>query len=341
MNVKTSLSHSAKLPENPVPVEAKSSSVRHISVTDGDAGMRVDRFLATHLPGTPYSLLHRLLRTGQVRVNSGRVEGGVRLAVGDSVRVPPVRPATPQAQTHPPDGLVRKVRDRIVWRDESLLVLNKATGMAVHGGSGNLWGAVDAMRRLFQWEESNLQPELCHRLDKETSGCLLFALTPFALRQMAEAFRSGHVEKEYLALVRGHPQPAEGMIDLPLVKGMVRAGERMVIAADRGLTARTRYRVIRRLANASLVQVQLESGRTHQIRVHFQSIGHPIAGDGKYGDPIFDAQMGKMGLRRLFLHARRLSFPHPCTGEQVTVETALDSALEQVLQHPNSPPHKT
>lgn len=339
MNVKPSFSRLAKLPENPPTVEAKSSSVQHILVTEADAGLRVDRFLATHLPGTPYSLLHRLLRTGQVRVNSGRVQGGVRLAVGDSVRLPPVRLTEPQEQSHPPDSWVRKVQERIVWQDEALLVLNKAPGLAVHSGSGDLWGVVDAMRRLFQQEKSTLQPELCHRLDKETSGCLLFALTPFALRQMAEAFRSNKVEKAYLALVRGYPQPPEGVIDLPLIKGMAHAGERMVVAAEHGLAARTRYRVISRFANASLVQIQLESGRTHQIRVHFQSIGHPLAGDKKYGDPVFNAQMGKMGLRRLFLHAERLSFAHPCTGEQITVETALEGPLQQVLQQQSSKPH--
>ncbi|MBF0401084.1 MAG: RluA family pseudouridine synthase [Magnetococcales bacterium] len=333
MNVKISKYNPAKLPPDPPSLEAASSAVRHVAVTAADAGMRVDRFLAAQLPGTPYTFLHRLMRTGQVRVNSGRVQGGVRLAAGDSVRLPPVRLALPQERTHPPDSWVRGMRERIVWRDGELLVLNKAAGMAVHGGSGDSWGAVDAMRRLFQWEESPLRPELCHRLDKETSGCLLFALTAPALRQMAAAFRAGTVEKEYWALVRGHPQPAAGVIDLPLLKGTVRAGERMVVSADRGLAARTRYQVISRFAHASLVQVWLESGRTHQIRVHFQSIGHPLAGDQKYGDPAFDGQMRTMGLRRLFLHARRLAFPHPVTGEQVTVETPLDAALQQVLQN--------
>ncbi|MBF0460700.1 MAG: RluA family pseudouridine synthase [Magnetococcales bacterium] len=312
-------------------VGEKSSPVQQVLVTDADAGVRVDRFLHTHLPGIPYSFIHRLLRTGQVRVNSGRVQGGVRLALGDTVRLPPVRLEEPQAQTFPPDGWVKSVRERIIWRDDALLVLNKAEGMAVHGGSGDRWGAVDAVRRLLQWEESTLQPELCHRLDKDTSGCLLFALTPVALRQMAAAFRTGTVEKEYLALVRGCPQPAEGLIDLPLTKGIVRAGERIVVSAEHGLAARTRYRVLTRFANASLVQIVLESGRTHQIRVHFQAIGHPVAGDRKYGDSAFDVRMGRIGLHRLFLHAKRLAFTHPVTGERTTIEAPLDDRLQQVL----------
>lgn len=338
MNVKTSVFHPEKWQENLPDVKKKSSNVQHIVVTAADAGMRVDRFVGVHLPGTPHPFIQRLLRTGQVRVNSGRVQGGARLATGDAVRLPPVRenPGEPSApRPFPPDTLVRAVRGRIVWRDDTLLVLNKAAGMAVHGGSGETWGAVDVMRRLFQWEESPLRPELCHRLDKETSGCLLFGLTPVALRQMAMAFRSGGVEKSYLALVRGHPQE-EGLIDLPLTKGVVRAGERIVVSAEHGLPARTRYRVLTRFGNASLLQVLLESGRTHQIRVHFQAIGHPLAGDRKYGDHAFNGRMGQVGVHRLFLHARRLSFDHPVTGVRITVEAPLDEALQRALQaqHP-------
>ncbi len=337
MDVKMCISHFEKREKDPSCVGENFSTVQHLSVTDADAGMRIDRFLHAHWPGMPYSLIHRLLRTGQVRVNSGRARGGVRLAVGDAVRLPPVRLEEPddhpRNRPFPPDSWVRAVRERIVWRDETLLVLNKAEGMAVHSGSGTTWGAVDAVRRLLEWEESLLRPELCHRLDKDTSGCLLLALTPVAVREMAAAFRTGTVEKEYLALVRGHPQPDEGLIDLPLTKGVVRSGERMVVSTDHGLAARTRYRVMTRFANASLVQVFLESGRTHQIRVHFQAIGHPLAGDHKYGDSAFDLRMRKTGLHRLFLHARRLSFPHPGTGERISVEAPLDDPLQRVLQN--------
>ncbi|MBF0184223.1 MAG: RluA family pseudouridine synthase [Magnetococcales bacterium] len=297
--------------------------------------MRVDRFLQSHFTGAPYSFLHRLLRTGQVRVNGRRAQGGVRLQEGDSVRLPPVAWQPPVQESvkplHPPDGMVRTLRERILWRDETLLVLNKSSGMAVHAGSGEAWGAVDAMRRLFEWEESALRPELCHRLDKDTSGCLLFALTPFALRGMAEAFRAGQVEKRYLALVRGRLAEDEGVIDRPLSKGIMRGGERMVVSSTHGAAAVTRYQVRQRFANATLLELVLESGRTHQIRVHCQSIGHPVAGDRKYGDAAFDARMGKIGLHRLFLHAWQLSFRHPHSGAWMTVEAPLEDRLHQVL----------
>ncbi|MEO5339312.1 MAG: RluA family pseudouridine synthase [Magnetococcus sp. MYC-9] len=331
MNVKISLSHPKEWHADSASAGEKSSSVRHVYVSEAEAGTRVDRFLGAQLPGLPHAFIQRLLRTGQVRVNSGRVQGQARLAVGDDVRLPPVRLEQPKTPLLPPDGLVRALRGRVLWRDEALLVLNKTAGVAVHGGSGNRWGVVDGMRRLLQEEDSGLQPELCHRLDKDTSGCLLFALTPVALRQMADAFRTGSVEKEYLALVRGHPQPEEGLIDRPLTRGIVRSGERIVVSAERGLPARTRYRVLRRFDRASLVQIHLESGRTHQIRVHFQAIGHPLAGDRKYGDHAFNLHMERLGLHRLFLHARQIRFAHPLNGVETTIEAPLEEALQRTL----------
>ena len=319
-------------------------------VTDTEAHIRLDRFLQHHLPGVPISFIHRLLRTGQVRVNKGRVRGGLRLNTGDEVRVPPVRLATPKQTKHPPDHRVYALQKRIVWWDEHFLVFNKSEGMAVHGGSGHAWGVVDMVRRLAQLQESNTptdheqnqpsarnmlsgtQPELCHRLDKATSGCLLFALNPLALRQMAEMFRDGKVEKNYLALVRGTPNRQRGVIDAPLSKGVVRSGERMVVSHKDGVAARTHYQMIHRFDNASLMRVTLESGRTHQIRVHFQSIGHPVVGDHKYGDHSFDQRMRKKGLNRLFLHAKSLAFVHPIYGTKIRVEVPLDEKLHQVLQ---------
>ena len=334
MNVKPHVSSSGKTLANQPIIPPTFSSVQHVLVTAADVGLRLDRFLSQHFPGVPGSFIQRLLRTGQVRVNSGRVRGGVRLLLGDEVRLPPVRLPDPKEKLFPPERLVRMIQDRIIWRDEHLLVLNKPEGMAVHGGTGDLWGAVDALRRMVQLEEGESgksRPELCHRLDKATSGCLLFALTLEALRAMAAAFRRGTVHKEYLALVRGHPHPETGLIDLPLSKGVVRSGERMVVSTHLGSSARTRYQVMEKFSQASLVRVMPESGRTHQIRVHFQSIGHPLAGDNKYGDPYFDEQMKKMGLLRLFLHAERLSFLHPILEEQCQLQAPLDNTLMQVL----------
>ena len=334
MNVKRHVPPSGKSFTNRPVVPPIFSSVRRVLITPADVGLRLDRFLNQHFPGVPGSLIQRLLRTGQVRVNSGRVRGGVRLLLGDEVRLPPVRLPDLKEQQLPPEHLVRMIKDRIIWRDEHLLVLNKPEGMAVHGGTGNPWGAVDALRRLVRLEEGESgksRPELCHRLDKATSGCLLFALTLEALRSMATAFRRGTVQKEYLALVRGHPHPEIGVIDLPLSKGVVRSGERMVVSTHLGSAARTRYQVIEKLNQTSLVRVMPESGRTHQIRVHFQSIGHPLAGDNKYGDPHFDEQMKKAGLSRLFLHAEHLSFLHPILGEPCQPHAPLDPILMQIL----------
>ncbi|WP_130472059.1 RluA family pseudouridine synthase [Candidatus Magnetaquicoccus inordinatus] len=335
MDVKICNSQSAKRDENFSGTGQQSAEVEHILVSEQDAGMRVDRFLHGRFPSVPYSFLHRLLRTGQVRVNGKRVQGGGRLCVGDRLRLPPVRwqsDSLPSSRPlYPPDGMVRAVRERILWRDEALLVMNKASGMAVHGGSGETWGAIDAMRRLLQWEESPLQPELCHRLDKDTSGCLLFALTPFALRSMAEAFRHGKVEKRYLALVRGVVAKDEGVIDLPLSKGVVKGGERIVVSSSHGAAATTRFQVKQRFANATLLEIVLESGRTHQIRVHLQAIGHPVAGDRKYGDAAFDQRMAKIGLHRLFLHAWKLSFRHPQSAAVIALSAPLEEKLQQFI----------
>ncbi|MBF0096220.1 MAG: RluA family pseudouridine synthase [Magnetococcales bacterium] len=311
--------------------------VEHILLGPQEEGMRLDRYLHSRFPAAPYAFLHRLLRTGQVRLNGKRVQGGQRLCQGDALRLPPVQwqRADETAATRlsfPPDGMVRAVRERILWRDDDLLVLNKASGMAVHGGSGESWGAIDAMRRLLQREEGALRPELCHRLDKDTSGCLLFALTPFALRSLAAAFRSGQVEKRYLALVRGQVVKEEGVITLPLSKGEMRGGERIVVSTEHGAAATTRYRIRERFANATLLEVALESGRTHQIRVHMQAIGHPVAGDRKYGDAAFDVRMARVGLHRLFLHAWKLSFCHPVTAREISLVAPLEERLQQVLQ---------
>lgn len=351
MNVKSCAPFSEKEPTNPSSTEQTYTPVRHILVTHAEGGLRLDRFVRTHVPGLPISFIQRLLRTGQIRVNGGRVRGGQRLVVGDTVRMPPVRLNAPKKEKTAPDRLVHAVKDRILWRDEHLLFLNKPEGLSAHGGSGNTWGAVDAVRRMTQEQKDPTapaqpspveeRPELCHRLDKGTSGCLLFALTTEALRTMATAFREGTVDKHYLALVRGHPQSEKGIITLPLTKGMVRSGERMVVSSEEGAPARTRYRIMARFANASLVHVTPETGRTHQIRVHFQALGHPLAGDGKYGDHAFNERMKKIGLNRLFLHAHTLAFSHPITHNPLTVRAPLDAALMQVLHAQDPDQHWT
>ena len=305
--------------------------VRQQEVSEEEAGMRLDRFLRDHLGSLPLSLIQRLIRTGQVRINGGRGRGGVRLNAGDTVRLPPVRAEPPKERGKAPLKLARTVQNQILWQDDFALVLNKPAAMAVHGGSGQPWGAVDAVRQLLAMEKNGATPELCHRLDKETSGCLLFGLNKTAVRRLAEAFRQGTVEKEYLALVQGRIPSKQGVINQPLVKGVHTSGERMITTQEGGQAAQTRYRVEKRFSNATLVAAFPDSGRTHQIRVHFQWLGHPLAGDRKYGDRDFNRTMKNLGLTRMFLHAQKLTFPHPKTAQPIPVTAPLDTVLSQTL----------
>ncbi|MEO5333568.1 MAG: RluA family pseudouridine synthase [Magnetococcus sp. YQC-5] len=321
----------AKLLEESIPVRL---SVRRLLVVPDEAGMRLDRYLAGHNPGAPISLIQRWLRTGQVRVNGGRVRGGYRLAVNEEVRLPPFLSQSMPMDVEVPEWAIQNVRERILWRDEHILVLNKPHGIPVHGGSGQSWGSVDAVRAVLEREGHGVVPELCHRLDKETSGCLLFGLDKMTTRRLTEAFREGHIHKEYAVLVRGTPNQMAGVIEQPMVKGSLRGGERMVIATDRGgQEARTRYRLLERFAEVSLLMAWPETGRTHQIRVHFQWLGHPVVGDEKYGDPDLNRTMRQKGLRRMFLHAQRIEFMHPSTGKKRMIEAPMDAMLTQFLHN--------
>lgn len=307
------------------------TQVQRIRVTPDQNGMRLDRFVREILPGLPPAAVHRLLRTGQVRVDGGRAKGNARLVTGQEIRLPPVRlsVAEPGGEKTIPAWALDALRGRILRRDDAFLVLDKPAGMPVHGGSGQAWGVVDGMRLLL--EEEPERPELCHRLDRDTSGCLLFGLGKGMTRRLTNAFRGDQVEKRYLALVHGSP-PDRGRLDQALVKGMTRAGERMVAADADGAPAQTLFRVVERFAGLALVEARPLTGRTHQIRVHFQEFGHPLAGDDKYGSWELNRHLRGLGLKRLFLHARFLAFPHPRDGGRVEVEAPLDPALEQVLQ---------
>ncbi|MBF0262695.1 MAG: RluA family pseudouridine synthase [Magnetococcales bacterium] len=315
-----------KIPTQRVPV-------RRIRVTPDEAGMRLDRFLLVHNPGAPPALAQRWLRTGEARVGGARASGNHRLVDGEEVRLPPFESREPPPREDGvPDWALRALQGRILWRDRSLLVLDKPHGMPVHGGSGQAWGVVDAMRLILAREGAGEVPELCHRLDKETSGCLLFALDRVSARRMSEAFKGGAVDKTYWALIAGEPRAATGVIDQRLIKGSARGGERMVIAGGReGDPARTRYQILERFGAWTWVAAYPDTGRTHQIRVHFQWLGHPLAGDGKYGDPALNRSLRAGGLKRMFLHARSIRFRHPGSGATVVVESRLDEALEGIL----------
>lgn len=307
-------------------------SVRRLLVGHQEVGMRLDRYLAIHNPGAPIGLIQRWLRTGQTRVNGGRVKGGYRLLVNDEIRLPPFLSQAQPSMTDVPEWAIQSTKENLLWRDEQVLVLNKPHGMPVHGGSGQNWGIIDAVRLLLEREGRGVVPELCHRLDKETSGCLLFGLDKFITRRLATAFRQGMVDKAYLTLVAGTPTTTTGLIDQPLLKGNLRGGERMVIAGN-GQSARTRYQVMDRFEQCSLLTVHPETGRTHQIRVHMQWLGHPVAGDEKYGDTAINRQLRSAGLTRMFLHAQQIAFTHPVTGERLTIEAPLDNILTKTLQN--------
>ncbi len=299
--------------------------------------MRLDRLLHRELPDLPISALQRLLRSGQVRVDGRRVKGGERLVPGQEVRIPPLRLATDthadRAETRqtPSDAWSLALADRICYQDAHLLVLDKPAGVPVHGGSGQPWGLIDGVRRM-QELRNGLVPELCHRLDKDTSGCLIFGLDPLTVRTMATAFRDGTVEKRYLLLVHKTLSPMAGEIIAPLVRGQTRSGERMVAASDAGKPARTRYRTLAHGNGVSLVEAKPDTGRTHQLRVHAQLRGHPIAGDPKYGDREFNRRMRALGLRRMFLHAAQVRLAHPRTGQPLALAAPLGQELQNLLE---------
>ncbi|MEO5376351.1 MAG: RluA family pseudouridine synthase [Magnetococcus sp. DMHC-6] len=309
------------------------SPVQKIRIKTEFSGMRLDRFIRAQYPILPLSALHRLLRTGQIRVNGGRAQGGRRLFEGDEIRLPPMR-IEPAASPPPfaiPEKAILGLKDRILYRDAHLLVLNKPCGMAVHAGSSHEWGTIDALRLLLAREEPPIQPELIHRLDKETSGCLLFGLTPLSIRFLTQAFREGGVKKEYLTLVRGMPKKMQGTIQQNLIKNITRSGERMVVTGPEGDPARTEYCVLKNFNDCALLLAQLKTGRTHQIRVHLQWLGHPVAGDRKYGDREFNQRMSVLKLNRLFLHAWKLTIPHPESGQSLQVEAPMDPILTEML----------
>jgi 23S rRNA pseudouridine955/2504/2580 synthase len=301
--------------------------VRHREIDAERAGQRLDNYLLGELKGVPRSHVYRLIRSGQVRVNSGRTNPSYRLQAGDRVRVPPVgvRPAAPATAT--PDRL-EWLGERILYEDNRILVLDKPAGMAVHGGSSVSLGCIEALR-LLRPEAKDL--ELAHRLDRGTSGCLLLAKRRSALRVLHELLRESKVDKRYLALVKGRWPEGTTEIDAPLVTHRV-SGEARVKVDESGKEARSSFRLVDRFGKtASLLEVSIETGRTHQIRVHAAHAGHPVAGDDRYGDKDFDEYLKSFGLTRMFLHSHSLSFDWPATGEQFSASAPLPDDLKSVL----------
>lgn len=310
------------------PQSQVTAAVRLVTITPDEAGQRIDNYLIRHLKGVPKSRIYRILRKGEVRVNRGRIDAAYRLQEGDTIRIPPLRMATERIQ-QPGEHALARLQKAVLYEDERLLIINKPAGMAVHGGSGLNYGVIEAMR-VLRPELKDL--ELVHRLDRETSGCLLLAKRRSALRRLHELVRANALDKRYLALVCGRWQGGDRVVDAPLRKNTLRSGERFVTVDASGKASATRFHPLEYYASATLLEAQLLSGRTHQIRVHAAYIGHPLAGDPKYGDEACNRLMKAAGLRRLFLHAHSLAFVFPEPKREIHVSAPLDQDLRDVLE---------
>lgn len=310
--------------------------VQFFEVEPDYQGQRVDNFLLARLKGVPKSRIYRLLRKGEVRVNKGRVKPEYKLAAGDSVRVPPIRLA--QAGDSVPLGaeLAGRLADAILYEDKGFLALDKPAGLAVHGGSGVQLGLIEALRQL---RPDCRYLELVHRLDRETSGVILIAKKRSALKALQDQFRDksnnmslAGVRKTYLALVDGHWPAVRTEVDAPLLRTELPNGDRLVKVSEQGRPAKTLFKVLQLLQGASLVEASPVTGRTHQIRVHARLAGCPLLGDEKYGSDRVNDKLKAKGLRRLCLHAARLSFDHPESGAPMTLEAPLPEDMAQLLE---------
>lgn len=308
----------------------QASRVAVVAVTADQGGQRLDNFLMARMRRLPRSRVYRIIRSGEVRVNGSRAKPGQRLVVGDQVRIPPVRLPAETEPVAPGRDLEQKLREAVIYEDDSLIVLDKPSGLAVHGGSGVSLGLVEALRAIRP-EERFL--ELAHRLDRDTSGCVMIAKRRRKLLELHEQLRTGSLHKEYRTLVMGNWPARRREVDVPLIKNVLKSGERMVRAGQDGKPSLTRYEVAGRGdfqgQPVTLMRAMPVTGRTHQIRVHCQLSGMPIAGDPKYGDDDTNARLRSAGLRRLFLHAFQLEIPNSDTGKLQRIQAPLPKELEQ------------
>jgi len=309
--------------------EISKESVTWLTIGESGDNQRIDNFLAKHLKGVPKSHIYRILRSGEIRVNSGRVDASYKLQLGDKVRVPPVRVARPATVGASRMAVAERLAGAVIYEDDALLILNKPPGMAVHGGSGISLGVVEQLR-LERPEAPFL--ELVHRLDRETSGVLMLAKKRGALVKLHEAMREGRMEKHYLTLVKGKWCDEKRNVKLPLQKYLTAGGERRVSVSEDGQSAHTIFRLRQAWRDFSLLEAELKTGRTHQIRVHLAHLGFPIAGDDKYGDFALNKELSKKGLKRMFLHAHRLIIEHPISGEQLHLEAPLPEDLQSFVE---------
>jgi 23S rRNA pseudouridine955/2504/2580 synthase len=308
-----------------MPVEGKAPpsapAVRHVDVTEDEAGQRIDNYLIARLKGVPKSRIYRIVRSGEVRVNSGRVDASYKIVAGDRIRIPPVRVAErdePEAAPH--------FKLPVIFEDDWLVAIDKPASIAVHGGSGIAHGVIESLRAMRPQAKFL---ELVHRLDRETSGVLLLAKKRSALTALHEMLRTHDVDKRYTVAVSGRFRNERQRVRLALLKRTTADGDRRVSVSKEGQDAETIFHRIARGAETSLLEAELLTGRTHQIRVHLAHLGHPVLGDEKYGDFELNKALRKQGLKRMFLHASRLAFRHPETGKAVELVAPLPPDLEK------------
>ena len=306
--------------------------VKWLTVDEESAGQRLDNFLIRHLKGVPKTHVYRIIRSGEVRVNKGRASADTRIETGDVVRLPPVRISDKVAEKAARPAPGREFP--LLLEDDALMAIDKPSGVAVHGGSGVSFGVIEQLRQARPLAK---MLELVHRLDRETSGILLVAKKRSALKLLQDQFRERETGKTYLALVQGCWPEKLKVIDSALHKFLLPDGERRVKVTSNedpdGMRSITLVKVAERLVDCTLLEVTIKTGRTHQIRVHLASQGHPIAGDDKYGDFEWNKVLQKQGLKRMFLHAWRLQFSHPATGKRVELKSNLPSELQLYVNH--------
>jgi len=308
----------------------QSQKVQFIEVNANQAGQRIDNFLLSLEKGVPKSRIYRALRKGEVRVNKGRIKQTYKLQSGDVVRVPPLRVTEKKAPDSISDSLRETLLASILFEDDSMLVINKPSGLAVHAGSQIQLGVIEALR-VIKPAQSFL--ELVHRLDRDTSGCLMLAKSRESLLNLQQQMLSDAIDKRYLTLLKGRLNNQEQLVEQPLQKDTLSSGERMVAVDPLGKKAKTLFLQRQILPQAQLTEVKLFTGRTHQIRVHAAWLGHPVAGDDKYGDREFNKTLKNVGLKRLFLHAWQLGIKHPLSGEPLQLEAPLPDNLKTVIDN--------
>ena len=304
------------------------SKASFLEISADQAGQRIDNVLINKLKGVPRSRIYRIVRKGEVRVNKKRIKPDYRVQEGDVLRIPPIRMAEEKTPMVPSQKAIASLEDNILWEDKQLLIINKPAGLAVHGGSGVSLGAIEILRS----SRPKQTLELAHRLDRDTSGCLIVSKKSSILKQLHELLRNQQIKKVYLALVKGRWPSDLKRIDVPLQKFQMRSGERMVQVSEDGKEALTDFKVLRYYGDSTLLEITLQTGRTHQIRVHALYAGHPIVGDEKYGDKKFNQLMRRKGCKRLFLHAASVGFKLPEAEKAIAVEAKLEDQLQKVLE---------